>query len=595
LASALVGSSIFLGDQRGRHFRFFTEHGVAPKYVWLSRHLVSLVALVILAIVIAVQHWIGGDQWPRSVILTAATLAYCAGQFCSLMIRSGLLAAFFGIVLGGVLLGWLCLMGLLEINWWWSVAPLPLVLLWATWLHVPDWLVERNTWRAWLRVGAAVGLPTAALLVAVPVYRVEQIPVVEPGFSLQEFLRPNTPEEQETADMYRKAAGALSRIGFETAPNDNEQTIAAKRKAYFFAWVQENGEPLALTLEATRRPSCRFFPDPGRFEVDIELQGQLESLRALLYWSAQKLTDDGNLDEAFDHYMATLRMSGHIRSGGTFEWQLEGNSWEKNVYSALSDWAVHGGQTSARIRAGIDELKNLQEKLPLPTDAAIKADYLQVRRFLSGDASLLADLDLTSEMHLAWQTFIPGQRRRALRLLNLLTAYDLRMFEEAQLMLSSEAGIDGFLLRNYDTQQWLKQAQRADRKMFDWLRTTFTPRPFEGQLSLVLASGMAQCETRRRATRIILALEAWKAEHGKLPQSLDELVGAGLDRLPVDPYTGQPFRYFPEGLTLPEDPTLASSIESRRKVELNKPLIWSSGAGGARGDVWSHGDWFLIP
>ena len=54
-------------------------------------------------------------------------------------------------------------------------------------------------------------------------------------------------------------------------------------------------------------------------------------------------------------------------------------------------------------------------------------------------------------------------------------------------------------------------------------------------------------ETCRRATRLILALEAWKLEHGGLPPSLDDLKGKYLDQLPVDPYRGDPFSYEPRG------------------------------------------------
>jgi hypothetical protein len=58
-----------------------------------------------------------------------------------------------------------------------------------------------------------------------------------------------------------------------------------------------------------------------------------------------------------------------------------------------------------------------------------------------------------------------------------------------------------------------------------------------------LADDVLSVENRRRATVIVLALEAWKAKHGKLPRTLDELVGAYLDKLPLDPYSGGPYRY----------------------------------------------------
>jgi hypothetical protein len=45
-----------------------------------------------------------------------------------------------------------------------------------------------------------------------------------------------------------------------------------------------------------------------------------------------------------------------------------------------------------------------------------------------------------------------------------------------------------------------------------------------------------------------LALQAWRAEHGHYPASLDELVASGcLPHLPTDPYSGGPLRYVPVG------------------------------------------------
>ena len=58
-----------------------------------------------------------------------------------------------------------------------------------------------------------------------------------------------------------------------------------------------------------------------------------------------------------------------------------------------------------------------------------------------------------------------------------------------------------------------------------------------------LAAQYLRMVTRRRAATLLLALEAWKAQHGRFPDTLDELVGTYLDRLPLDPYSGKPFLY----------------------------------------------------
>ncbi len=90
-------------------------------------------------------------------------------------------------------------------------------------------------------------------------------------------------------------------------------------------------------------------------------------------------------------------------------------------------------------------------------------------------------------------------------------------------------------------------------------------------------------ETFRLAARVALALEAWKLRHGSLPKTLDELVGPYLDRAPVDPYSGQPFRYFRDGLPLPlhwrqPQPFLYYSQDRTSEIPARTPLIWSVGA-----------------
>jgi hypothetical protein len=85
-------------------------------------------------------------------------------------------------------------------------------------------------------------------------------------------------------------------------------------------------------------------------------------------------------------------------------------------------------------------------------------------------------------------------------------------------------------------------------------------------------------ETYRRATRLILALEAWKLEHRELPKSLDELEDKYLDKVPVDPYTGKAFGYGPTGFpySIVSEPGFAAT----RTLEPGRPYIacdtWSA-------------------
>ena len=52
-----------------------------------------------------------------------------------------------------------------------------------------------------------------------------------------------------------------------------------------------------------------------------------------------------------------------------------------------------------------------------------------------------------------------------------------------------------------------------------------------------------EMETRIGMLQTLTALQAWRGEHGELPESLDALVPALLAAVPLDGFAGEPLRY----------------------------------------------------
>ena len=182
--AGLMGCCVFLPDQERHRYRFFAEHNIPPRYVWFSRHFVWIPTLFASTLMICL-FWVPSAslqtlwqlmrsatswptyywQWqlqrygqisdfvpfvelpPKAIGLVCVALSYSAGQWTSMFVRSGIMAGFFGLVLSGVLCGWAALMYAMQVSFLWSVAPIPLVLLWATWLRAPDWVSENTRWR----------------------------------------------------------------------------------------------------------------------------------------------------------------------------------------------------------------------------------------------------------------------------------------------------------------------------------------------------------------------------------------------------------------------------------------------------------------
>jgi hypothetical protein len=578
-----MGACVFLADQRGNGVRFFAEHGIRPGYVWLSRHLIWMAVLLLWAVLLLIAILLVLDppaREPQHAVAILgygfglAILAYAGGQACSMFLRSGILAGFFGLVLSSVLGGWAWLMWFLQVPWLLSVMPIPLALLLATWLRAPGWLLERNTLRAWLGPGLALILPTVGVLTAVPLYRVYGIPAVEPGFSPEEFARPATAEDKATFEMYRRAALMYVPMSGRKLPSGTDEETAppepeAERTAREKAWIEANEEVIALTVKASRQPACDFF-DPDSDSSKFYVLRDSRSLCGLLVAGATQLESDGKLDAAWERYLAALRVSLHLRHRGGAWFGPEIADWvEANVYDRLLPWAAHPRQTPQRIAAAIRELGDLTPNVPSRSDA-IKSEYLWTRRVISGDPVALAQEIDTRRRREFWAVLavqrLPWERARALRVLNLMTARDLKSFSDVESAISREASF-AFPDSHRDDQEWLALMRSTPLLV----ALHYSPQ------SWAYTRDLASVTTRRRAVRLLLALEAWKIEHGELPKTLDQLVGPYLDRLPLDPYAAEPFRYFPNGLPIPITSTRWDRWDRNAEVvEAGTPFIWST-------------------
>ncbi|HEX3599204.1 MAG TPA: hypothetical protein VHU84_03625, partial [Lacipirellulaceae bacterium] len=250
---ALYGALAFSTDQRHEQVRFLAEHAAAPRYVWLSRHIVwlgALVTLCILAFLIILQIGVAAEQSRASGlllqqeiagqhqsmysvqvdILTALTelrsatallawgtlAAYGLGQVCSMLLRSEIMAGFTALLLAAVLGCWVATMYAWELSGVEFVLPLAAGTMSATWLRAPDWIVGRNSWRQWLKPIAVVAIALGFVGLMLPRERLKQIgglrsPVETSGGAATPSVdalardQERKTEAATTANMYLKA------------------------------------------------------------------------------------------------------------------------------------------------------------------------------------------------------------------------------------------------------------------------------------------------------------------------------------------------------------------------------------------------------
>ena len=261
--------------------------------------------------------------------------------------------------------------------------------------------------------------------------------------------------------------------------------------------------------------------------------GQFRPLAHLLDISARQLESEGKLDEAWERWMATLR----------FESRLQDSP---QSYYQLQLWAKQPGQTRERIVAAIKQLAEFESTLRPPT-YHLKDRYLKVESLVTGGPEALAGhVGSDDASHLILWSLLPWERRRALRLLNVLPAEELRELDYLVSGITEGKPVTRLL--------WYIEPP-ADNQYAEWLKTTpllsrfFRP----GGIGEQLGRGFASETNFRRATHLLMALEAWKADHhGELPERLNQLVGPYLEKLPLDPFTSRDYVYEPHGVEPPD-------------------------------------------
>lgn len=580
--AALAGACVFLPDQEKRNYRFLVEHNIPPRTVWLSRQLPWIAMLAVSTFLMCFLWFDLGNaippeyyamlRWPRQrtvpipfpwslshsqplslVGVMFVAIFFAAGQWTSMFVRSGLLAGFFGLLLAGLLCTWALIMGVLGLSWTAFVFPIPWLLLAATWLRAPDWAAENTRWSARLRAGAIVFVPAAALFMAAINSRVNQIPDTALNFDPAEYEAEMTDESRETAKLYHQAEELCE------SPDDWK---------WDSAWVKANAESLALLLEASARESCTL-DDPAKSSDDMELRYEYVLLMLVLA-SAYELELKGELDAALDRYFAALRMVSHWQQHKAAGANMESYADLINtVFRYLGPWSARAGQTPERIKAAIDRLSAVDNSM-LHVEDGLKSNYILARRALQGSsddvAALVGERPLLTLLLVRLR--LPWEKARELRGQKLSTVNVLEYLKEFRAKLSRGEEIVNDLpphgsgrINSYTilTDFW---------QLYDVLST----------MAIV---DLAKFEERKRATLIVWALEAYRLEHGQLQATLSDLVGPYLPKLPLDPYSGREFLYFPDGVppaaTEADAADLTEALRTWPEMAPGKPGIWSPG------------------
>jgi hypothetical protein len=340
----------------------------------------------------------------------------------------------------------------------------------------------------------------------------------------------------------------------------------AQDHPFLAAWLKANEKPLAVVVEATRRPEY-FSPVVSRRTGE-----ELSSIMAALLPNVQKCREvttafilrstlrigEGNSDAAWQDLLACHRLA-RLLSRGTLIEVLVGIAIDSITCNADLTYLERTPLTSPQVRDRLKELQGLMPFTPLADkiDVAERLGYLETmqntRRNGTGTLEMMAGmqgvkvnpLEAKALEHLDWDAALRGGNRWFDRLV-------------AALRLPDRAAREKELDRIKTELQALKQAVAV--------RTNQGPLVPGVQLDKTLATafsnialalvmpGLHKVQTAseraaqmERNLHVAFALTAYHRDQGRYPAKLDDLAPRYLATIPNDIFAGKPLVYRLEG------------------------------------------------
>ena len=519
-------------------------------------------------------------------------LCFAVGQVVSLLIPRAVTACTVGIVLAGVAFYWQQMSTVpCAIPSELAVLPLIVSLLLASFVRMSDWLEERNSVRSWLKVVMACLVPSLVTLIGVPMYRVFEVP--DSGGEWRQFLAdrsaPPLLAARQTAAAWLRVAESI--VGDPVChrlrrlhPDDEEQVVHAgitlvnlRAGELTWAdlqnrdWVTQHAPQLAEAAQLAREPDCAFSRAIFEIREREEFRGgpalrSLTRLAVLVSLAAESEMAEGRLDSALDQILVLHCFSQHLRQHGGWDSLLRCVPLEHHAWNLLHAWARHPQQTGDSLRAALGRPGHA----PLhPLHSLLIPDRPSGARIF--EVMYLDHAAAKRDLNSRWQdapwlsSLVFWERLREDRFL------DFSMSQaESDLSQCVSPNAD----RGYGEWRFIQKTELGYRRgQKEILQVTTQSIPFQWNQPSVMqqyVSELGQIELQRRAAIVTLALRAYQLDHGQWPAQCEELIGRYLDRLPVDPWTGQPLEFRPQGF--PFDVPVGDRI-----VRAKTPLLLSGG------------------
>jgi ABC-type transport system involved in multi-copper enzyme maturation permease subunit len=615
------GTAVFAGEQGEGAYKFWGDQRLPVGWLWLRRSAVwtGVIGVVtILMLLAALLHAAADrDGLPREpgllldrllglpaggfgpmgsfvFLLMWPAYGFAFGQLCSLIWRKGAVAVVVAMLAGaGAASVWVPSLlggGLNPVQ----VLGVPLLLLGACRLALWDWVTDRlKTRPAMLRLVGGV-LLSVVWVAANCAYRGVEVPGGgEPFDRAAMQARLSNPEEGRAgqkireevhvADEREHAAAAVQDRPFGAGPGFQRVPDRSKRgqlaRVIEHGWAAADPEFENWLAVVTAKPWPSRLAEAVKAEPGVLIDpretsaGQSDSEKCrktgeLLTARALQIQAQGKDDKSLEQLVTVLALSRHLRHQAPLYAYQEGLATERSALKGLEHWLERVGPRADLLRRALDELTAHEANTP-PVTEALAAEYFRFRRSLGSGAR---SSGLVSGETEAMLMQIPWEAARAGRLTDAVFAGRLRMAEAGDVVpawgsdqladwLPERDGSSGARLERLVNSSWLAHS----------LPVTVTVQR-EAQRGL--------CDVR--AARLQVALALYRCEHGKIAESLDDLVAAVLPELPDDPYQRRAFGYrVSQGERISWHRRLIDGGEQfTQQVPAGQGILWSAGPDG---------------
>lgn len=552
---AICGCAAFAQEQRERSFQFLASQHLPLRSIWWTKlALWAAIALttaagmlLVFGVVFSIMNApMAGRREPPSGFLTPLRLqmgwtlflgvwlvyGFCLGQSFVWFFRKTFLAVMMTVlVAGAAIFVWMPSLLCGGMGGWQLWAP-PIVMLIAGWKLVPFWagggILERRHLFSYLGFGAAT-LAWAGVCFA---YRAWEIPDVGPPMDFAAFKSDLQADDNAAGKAYQQAL--------------NEFDPAAPRQ----------GKWHAIMTDAARLP-------PGMIEVPRADGGragslQLDRARQLIE-AISRQASASSTAQAIDQFSELLALSRTMRNQSTLLWVRAGIDAESISLDGFLGLATRPNSSPAQLRRMIAILEQHESLIPSAV-GSVRAECLVSSGLLDNPTAWR--MTHADDPHagnrrslapaIAVSLELPWEAERKVRLWRLVWGGLLRAAETPLLERQST-----FATGNFEKPETMKilagwiapsegpGASVAPERIGHWLDQSWLADDILITPVAELLGAADRSTCRVRAVRLALAVSLYQYENRPLAR-LDDLVPKVLRELPIDLYSGVPFRFTPE-------------------------------------------------